>query len=968
MAPFQRKRKNSDPSYYESSKSKRTRPSQLTDSTLQIDEDPPFLDINTSPTSTIHNLFPTPATPASPIASSSHLLSDNGPLSSSPIRPSPVKPRGPGRPPKSPRKLVRSRSIWQLDKERKTEESMRLSAMKKMKSKEMKRAALEASRKAKKDDETAERKTRAYGYIEALTKPSSEGGFDFSTMSEFFETMSSLEGPSDQHIESKLTKFIRKHGKALTHFIWGRAPEVKEEILAEELPKKLASEGRALQELLTPDNCKSMADMFQTFTIAGLITKIKLAAPFLWDALLGVVENPERRGETKIRNKELVLATVCAMCAVCRSQRANEFQAIIGMFLIGSGASKREMEVLHHAGMSLSYPAVIRHMRLLSKEAKETYQNIIKECMCSVVWDNLCIQFRVEAQRLNSSDHFDNGTTATCIPLFDPFTLSDRTPHGKLSLLLKPPRESTNPIFEWSDEDVLPSPKDVQLLTQCSKWQIKRIALESIPGLAHLKPTLGPCPEVKKIALHKTEQYPLPAMKEEENSIDGTIRVFETILKNLSVSNENLEAHGLMFTDGDLLTDSLVDKVESARRNNLLPINGMKGNVRRFGIFHAKMAGSRLIINEHWGQPESKEPGGLWWENNKLGRKKMTAGWQSKKAAPWKPTHELLQISLAAHIQDGFRIACGSESLDAWACTASEDEFNDCADTVYNQLFTTAAYDEAQAKAYRDTIYENNLLQNRDTLLYIEIVDAIKTGDIGRVVNVFRMWMVMMRTPKTMPKYADAIFETLGRISAYPEILREFFLHNWLVNTTGRTNRWKEVDLLQEHQNFWAKIIYNAKGSNRSWTWLAMITPIIFVLRNAMRVVQTEFQIVDLSSKHTVPDKTNKISTLAGALADEKIQIHVLQRSSNISKKPVRDLFGEGSKYPNSKGAFSIFKPDDRVAENMGFVEPEIGDVEHEAEDYNVTAEDLAVDDEEPYDDLGNIIDLIAQIDTYEDE
>ncbi|KAJ3832078.1 hypothetical protein F5878DRAFT_671204 [Lentinula raphanica] len=790
--------------------------------------------------------------------------------------------------------------------------------MEKMRSKEMKRAALEASRKANKDAERAQRKLQAYKYIEALTKPSSEGGFDFDNISE---------GPSDQHIESRLTKFIRKHGTALTDFIWKRAPEVKEEAIAK-------AEGRILQELLT--------QLFRTFTLAGLIAEIKDTTPFLWKILLDV------------------LVTVCAMYAVLRSQRANEFQAIIGMFLIGSGASKREMEVLHHAGISLSYPAVIRHMRLLSEEAKQTYKDLIKEWMCSVVWDNLCIQFRVEAQRLNSSDHFDNGTTATCIPLFDPYTLSTRTPHGTLALSLKPPRETTNPIFEWSDEDVLPSSEDIRVLTLCSKWQIKRLALESIPGLAHLKPMLGPCPEVKKIPLHKTEQYPLPAMKEEENSIDGTIQVFHSILRNLGVSNEDLEAHGLMFTDGDLLTDSLVDKVESARRNNPLPINGMKGNVRRFGIFHAKMAGSRLVVNEHWGQPESKEPGGLWWENNKLGRKKMTAGWQSKKAAPWKPTHELLHISLAAHIQDGFRITCGKESLDMWARSASEDDFNCCASKVYDRLFTTAAYDDASEKDYRDTIYENNILQNRDTLLYVKIVDAIKTGDIGRVVNVFRMWMVMMRSKKTMPKYADAIFETLGRVSAYPEILREFFLHNWLVNLTGKVNRWKEVDLLQEHQNFWAKIIYTAKGSNRNWEWLAMITPIIFILRNAMRVVQTEFQIVDLSGKHTVPDKTNEISTLAMALADEKIQTYVVQRPSNEYKKPVRDLFEEG--------AFSIFKHDNRIIENLGFVEPEIGEAEADVEDYEVTPDDLAVDNEEPYDDLENITQLIEQIDTYDDE
>jgi hypothetical protein len=32
------------------------------------------------------------------------------------------------------------------------------------------------------------------------------------------------------------------------------------------------------------------------------------------------------------------------------------------------------------------------------------------------------------------------------------------------------------------------------------------------------------------------------------------------------------------------------------------------------------------------------------------------------------------------------------------------------------------------------------------------------------------------------------------------------FLKNWLANLTGKINGFKEMDLLQEHQNFWAKV------------------------------------------------------------------------------------------------------------------------------------------------------------------
>ncbi len=190
--------------------------------------------------------------------------------------------------------------------------------------------------------------------------------------------------------------------------------------------------------------------------------------------------------------------------------------------------------------------------------------------------------------------------------------------------------------------------------------------------------------------------------------------------------------------------------------------------VRRFGLFHAKMAGCRMVVNEHWNKVGA--PAGLWWENTRLlKRKPMVAGWQKQKATRWKPSHELLEISLAAHIKDAFQLYCGHNDLDKWAKTVTEEEFDDISQKAFDNLFTTAAYNQAhdRAKSERDTIFENSILQNCDMLWYSLLVASIKSGDIGCVILVLRMWMVMMRTPKTMPKYADAIFETLARLDTY---------------------------------------------------------------------------------------------------------------------------------------------------------------------------------------------------------
>ncbi|KAJ7665677.1 hypothetical protein B0H17DRAFT_904260, partial [Mycena rosella] len=98
---------------------------------------------------------------------------------------------------------------------------------------------------------------------------------------------------------------------------------------------------------------------------------------------------------------------------------ANNYQVVISLFLLGSGASKREIEVLAHAGLSTSYTAIREHLRTLSGEAVERFKQLIKHQMCFIVRDNLKIAFHVESQRLGSANHFDNGTTSTAIPVYN---------------------------------------------------------------------------------------------------------------------------------------------------------------------------------------------------------------------------------------------------------------------------------------------------------------------------------------------------------------------------------------------------------------------------------------------------------------------------------------------------------------------------------------------------------------------
>ncbi|KAI0727631.1 hypothetical protein C8Q72DRAFT_953229 [Fomitopsis betulina] len=85
-----------------------------------------------------------------------------------------------------------------------------------------------------------------------------------------------------------------------------------------------------------------------------------------------------------------------------------------------------------------------------------------------------------------------------------------------------------------------------------------------------------------------------------------------------------------------------------------------------------------------------------------------------------------------------------------------------------------------------DMVFENTILLLCDGLILCLLTDCIKCGDSGCYAQ-------------------EVLFLILNFKHVWPEPLQRIVLKNWLVNPTGKANSWVEVDLLQEHLNFWIK-------------------------------------------------------------------------------------------------------------------------------------------------------------------
>lgn len=244
------------------------------------------------------------------------------------------------------------------------------------------------------------------------------------------------------------------------------------------------------------------------------------------------------------------------MLAKAKNEHATEFQTSMALYFLASGVSRSIFNVLNKAGISLSYTQAVAKLKDLSTEQLAETRRIAHSQAFMIIWDNLNIAFKVSEQREGSKDHFDNGTTATLVPLHG-------VAYGGLPLELKPKRDNRRQLLTFSPSNIIPDLATAQRVEKAQLWHIQDILYDAFPELrSRLKSKILPPPSVDCIQVHKTEQYPLPAMKIDESTLEGTIEVVDTIIRqSLKLTPDDIKKHGLIICAGDQLTLSLLDKV-----------------------------------------------------------------------------------------------------------------------------------------------------------------------------------------------------------------------------------------------------------------------------------------------------------------------------------------------------------------------------------------------------------------------
>ncbi|KAJ3574266.1 hypothetical protein NP233_g1885 [Leucocoprinus birnbaumii] len=624
-----------------------------------------------------------------------------------------------------------------------------------------------------------------------------------------------------------------------------------------------------------------------------------------------------------------VLTHCLLTCLGEYSHANNLHKRLVGLYLYSTGAQRQLISVLSSLGITESYSNLVTWntrrtrsvtlatdaskpsnepaktaepfkeytgtLRQLSQAMRAQVRKLAATGVYGIIYDNINMAFRNAEQILGRHDSQENGTCATAFPLF-----KARIKDLDAEVLQKAVQDA-RPLRL---KDIILTDEESSHLHRNIVFTVLRIIIkhggEKFKKFEKCLLEEQPCSE-HKIEVHKTDLHPLPAMNIDESTIIGNAEVDAAIVDELKIKDIPLFWKRTRLVAGDQLSLARLRSMEMIRA-------GQEDEYRAFdffalvnGLFHAKIADIHGLLETHFGKAESEgnpsNPGSLSFHNTRLHRLPITLS----SPPPFRVCRDLVFVSLYARVLHCLLLVSGETSLDEYVeHFTSWDTLVSHAEAIVEKYInpgtvTDLQYHRQQAEQNAsesgsppmkegDMVYEAALCFMRDALLSREFTDSVKAGDSGRILLCLKMWALSYRG-SGRTKYAYEMLHVIHNLEVvYPEGLRlvlvyyikarswerltqfsGIVLNNWLANPSGKPNSFVELDLVQEHLNYWIKVFYKAHGSNASWEWLEHIAPCTDVLRR----LATNFHNIlgaDQGTKHAEPDLTKDIETLMVSL------------------------------------------------------------------------------------------------------
>ncbi|KAH7903997.1 hypothetical protein BJ138DRAFT_1138637 [Hygrophoropsis aurantiaca] len=584
--------------------------------------------------------------------------------------------------------------------------------------------------------------------------------------------------------------------------------------------------------------------------------------------------------------KKSMVISAAAVQLLGEYSYGNDFlKRVMGIYMYATGAQRQAISVMARLGLSESYVGIVMKKRvrppknptipipppaetqqqmqdppdistsaahpslppvywkpgtlpLLSDAMRNAARTVAATGLFGTVYDNINMMFRIAEQIVGRTDSQENGTCATIWPLWKARVEDMAVGDFEKTFDQAPP---------LNIDDILLTPSESDTFEKCLVHCILRIIINhgGDKFQQFRKDLESSQPETdQKIEVHETPLHPLPAMNIDESTIVGNGEVVEAVLDELRVKESLSEQ--VKFFAGDQLSIARLRTLANIRAGQEGGFAGFGWGAWIPGLFHAKIADMHDFLVTHWGKPNAgtRNPGCLAFHNTRLHRNPIMLS----SLPSFRVCRDLVFVSLYSRILHCLLLVSGKDTLEDYIDSCEDwDTLRRDARTIFEKYANSDIVEDLRwqrkmanpkTELQGDMVFENAVLFLHDGLISREFTDAVKSGDSGCVVLVLKTWALAFRGNRRT-KYAHEMLHFIHNLShVWPKSIRSIVL-NWLLNPTGRPNSFVEVDLVQEHMNFWN--FYQAHGSAASWTWLEMIVPCVQVLRHVSRGITSQF-------------------------------------------------------------------------------------------------------------------------------
>ncbi|KAJ3966157.1 hypothetical protein EV361DRAFT_1015463 [Lentinula raphanica] len=624
------------------------------------------------------------------------------------------------------------------------------------------------------------------------------------------------------------------------------ASHVMEDFALNAVSSKVNRELRISAPLFASDPLDFSEDQLLGVDFEELKTQVLSRNPMLWRILRSAAYSEKQELHNKRKDPDMVVLNIFSQLQYTRSSCRGRIAKLWVIYLKSCGLSARAFDAVHSLGLCMSHRWAANAFTVLSEQAMDRLRQLTQDRLFHFNHDNLNVPLRVFSQGLNNQSHFVNTTawTVWVLPshvnlpadinhIFQQFSRARAGTLFDLSPIIVSPKPINNQLFDQRVDIVL------RFLLNTSSFQEYLKTHKESPALAPPTPVF----QLNGGSENIVEGFIGPTMDQEEASYEGQIKVMINILRSLhwhTIDEQTkIALERFIIWLGDQLTVDRLRGLWRQRHEDHNSFDCLDWMLPQFGWFHLVMAFANSLHKQYLGTSATKGPF-------------------------WHHLDEAIYHISEAHFLASWLSVSGSQNISELT-RYSPTELRDLACKLIRERASHCALHKLDKlpKDAQDSVLRQSIMWNIDVLPYLDLRDAIRKGDVGRMENLLPT-LLFRFIGGGNSNYAGEVLSLLQGLRQEwpPEIGMYIRKWCWVFTRNGEADSYLPFDLAQEHNVRDIKVTYCSFGPGATIDYVGRISPGIPTFERVCRHVEVEFGTNSRGAKHGVPDKEEDVKLL----------------------------------------------------------------------------------------------------------